>query len=237
MDTGFVMHELEHDAAETGLCERSAIVRVNLLRSKKFDAALLEQRYRCRYIRCPEADTLQVFLDGSITCIAVGFDQLEEKAATGTLQEQTLGHDAETDAIGKWCKAEELRIEPYPVCGPVGADVLNDTEKVQVAYRGRLLIVMPEGLGTYQLGHPSGSQRHALASLKVEPGANGLAATAITAVERLAATRGITLHAPRLAARSKRTSGDRLRLGLIAAAALVLVAALLPLVRMRRRRR
>ena len=100
--------------------------------------------------------------------------------------------------------------------------------EVSFAYRGRLLIVMPEGLGTYQLGHPSGSQRHALASLKVEPGANGLAATAITAVERLAATRGITLHAPRLAARSKRTSGDRLRLGLIAAAALVLVAALPP---------
>ena len=95
---------------------------------------------------------------------------------------------------------------------------------------------MPEGLGTYQLGHPSGSQRHTLASVKVEPGANGLAATAIAAVERLAATRGITLHAPRLAAPSKRTSGDRLRLGLIAAAALVLVAAL-PLVRMRRRRR
>lgn len=109
--------------------------------------------------------------------------------------------------------------------------------EVSFAYRGRLLIVMPDGLGTYQLGHPSGSQRHALASVKVEPGANGLAATAITAVERLAATHGITLHAPRVAAPSKRTSGDRLRLGLIAAAALVLVAALLPLVRMRRRRR
>ena len=41
--------------------------------------------------------------------------------------------------------------------------------EVSFAYRGRLLIVMPEGLGTYQLGHPSGSQRHALASVKVEP--------------------------------------------------------------------
>jgi hypothetical protein len=51
---------------------------------------------------------------------------------------------------------------------------------------------MPEGLGTDQLGHPFRRQRHALGGLKVEPGANGLAATAITAVERLAATRGIT---------------------------------------------
>lgn len=109
--------------------------------------------------------------------------------------------------------------------------------EVSFAYRGRLLIVMPEGLGTYQLGHTSGRQRHALAGLKVEPGANGLAATAITAVERLAAAHGIRLHAPRLAAPSKRTSGDRLRLGLIGAAALVVLAALLPVMRLRRRRR
>jgi hypothetical protein len=106
--------------------------------------------------------------------------------------------------------------------------------EVSFAYRGRLLIVMPEGLGTYQLGHPSGRQRHALAGLKVEPGANGLAATAITAVERLAATRGITLRTRQFASPSKRNSNDRLRLGLIVAAALVVIAALLPVLRRRR---
>jgi hypothetical protein len=108
--------------------------------------------------------------------------------------------------------------------------------EVSFAYRGRLLIVMPEGLGTYQLGHPSGRQRHALAGLKVEPGANGLAATAITAVERLAATRGVTLRTRQFASPSKRNSNDRLRLGLIVAAALVVIAALLPVLRRRRRR-
>ena len=108
--------------------------------------------------------------------------------------------------------------------------------EVSFAYRGRLLIVMPEGLGTDQLGHPSGRQRHALGGLKVEPGANGLAATAITAVERLAATRGITLRTRPFASPSKRNSNDRLRLGLIVAAALVVIAALLPVLRRRRRR-
>jgi hypothetical protein len=109
--------------------------------------------------------------------------------------------------------------------------------EVSFAYRGRLLIVMPAGLGTYQLGHPSGSQRRALAGLKVAPGANGLAATAVTAVERLDAARGITLRAPRVTSPSKRTSDDRLRLGLIVAGALVVAAALLPVMRLRRRRR
>ena len=109
--------------------------------------------------------------------------------------------------------------------------------EVSFAYRGRLLIVMPQGLGTYQLGHPSGPQRHALASVKLEPGANGLAATAITAVERLAAARGITLLTRQFASPSKRNSNDRLRLGLIVAAALVVLAALLPVMRFRRRRR
>ena len=45
--------------------------------------------------------------------------------------------------------------------------------EVSFAYRGRLLIVMPEGLGTYQLGHPSGSQRHALEGVKLEPARTG----------------------------------------------------------------
>jgi hypothetical protein len=109
--------------------------------------------------------------------------------------------------------------------------------EVSFAYKGRLLIVMPAGLGTYQLGHSSGTQQRALAGLKVAPGANGLAATAITAVERLAAARGITLRAPRGVSPSKRTSDDRLRLGLIVAAALVVAAALLAVMRLRRRRR
>jgi hypothetical protein len=108
--------------------------------------------------------------------------------------------------------------------------------EVSFAYHGRLLIVMPAGLGTYQLGHPSGSQHRALAGVKVGPGANGLAATAITAVERLAAARGITLRAQPVASPSKRTSDDRLRLGLIVAAALVVAAASLPVMRLRRRR-
>ncbi len=109
--------------------------------------------------------------------------------------------------------------------------------EISFAYRGRLLIVMPAGLGTYQLGHPSVAQRRALADMKVEPGADGLAATAITAVQRLAAARGIALHTRQVAAPSKRASDDRLKLGLIVAAALVVAAALLPVRRLRRGRR
>jgi hypothetical protein len=107
--------------------------------------------------------------------------------------------------------------------------------EVLFAYRGRLLVVMPAGLGTYQLG--SAGRQPSLAGLKVAPGANGLAATAITAVERLAAARGIRLHAREVASPSKRTSDDRLKLGLIVAAALVVATALLPVMRLRRGRR
>ena len=132
------MHELEHDAAKARLGEGPPVVRVDFLRGKEFDAALLQQRHRCHHIGCSEADALQVFFRRGIACVVVGFDQLEEEAAAGTLQQQALGHDAETDAIRKSCEAEELRIEPYPVRGPVGADVLNDAEEVQAADRGRL---------------------------------------------------------------------------------------------------
>jgi hypothetical protein len=109
--------------------------------------------------------------------------------------------------------------------------------EVSFAYRGRLLVVMPAGLGTYQPGHPSAGGQRSLAGLKVAPGANGLAATAITAVERLAAARGIRLHAREVASPSKRTGDDRLKLGLIVAAALVVATALLPVMRLRRGRR
>ena len=109
--------------------------------------------------------------------------------------------------------------------------------EVSFAYRGRLLIVMPQGLGTYQQGKTSAKPERALAGVKVEPGANGLAATAIRAVRRLAATQGITLQTRQFASPAKRTSDDRLRLGLIVAAALVVLAASLPVMRMRGRRR
>jgi hypothetical protein len=107
--------------------------------------------------------------------------------------------------------------------------------EVSFAYRGRLLVVMPAGLGTYRMGHTSAGQRRALAGIAVHPGANGLAATAVTAVERLAAVRGITLRTRAVASPAKRNRQDRLELGLIVAAVLVVLAAAFSIVRFRGR--
>ena len=106
--------------------------------------------------------------------------------------------------------------------------------EVAFVYRGRLLIVMPKGIGFSWLRH-STPERRALAGLQVQPGANGLARTAITAVRRLAATRGIRLQAAAEAAPVKKGGLDWLLVGLVIAGVAVVLAAALPIVLLRKR--
>ena len=107
--------------------------------------------------------------------------------------------------------------------------------EVAFVYRGRLLVVMPQGIGFYWLGHPT-PERRALAGLRVQPGADGLARTAITAVRRLAAARGAHLQTGATVTPAKKGGVDRRTLGLAIAGVVVVLAAALPIVLLRRRR-
>ena len=66
--------------------------------------------------------------------------------------------------------------------------------ELSLLYRGRLLIVMPNGLGIYHHGLPVTRETAVLKNVAVDRG--DLAATAASAVQRLAAADGRTLAVP-----------------------------------------
>jgi hypothetical protein len=96
-------------------------------------------------------------------------------------------------------------------------------------YKGRLLIVMPNGFGFWHAGKPVAKERALLRTIPIRPGGNGLAASALDGVRRLAAQAGRPLPLSKAKHGSRAT--DRL---LILGAALALLAVVL-LVRVRRR--
>lgn len=62
-------------------------------------------------------------------------------------------------------------------------------------YRGRLLIVMPNGFGLFWFRHPVARERALLTSIPIGKGDQGLAIAAIAAVQRLAVAAGHPLPA------------------------------------------
>jgi hypothetical protein len=96
-------------------------------------------------------------------------------------------------------------------------------------YKGRLLIVMPNGFGFWNAGKSIAKELALLRTIPIPPGPDELVQSAITAVEKLAAQAGHPLPAPKPKGGSRAT--DRI---VILAAALVLLALAL-LVRFRRR--
>jgi trans-2,3-dihydro-3-hydroxyanthranilate isomerase len=60
-------------------------------------------------------------------------------------------------------------------------------------YKGRLLVVMPNGFGVYHYQHRTARERRALSNIPIGQGVDGLAASATEAVRRLAATNGLRL--------------------------------------------
>lgn len=108
-------------------------------------------------------------------------------------------------------------------------------QELRFVYKGRLLVVMPNGLGVSR-GGAAQPHEQAVVDRLGAPGANGraLAAAAARAVVQLAAARGVVVPAPALSARGGSSSNrDRVT---IAAAALAasLVAAGAVLYRRRR---
>ena len=101
--------------------------------------------------------------------------------------------------------------------------------ELSLAFHGRLLVVMPAGLGVYHAGEAVVGERRALAGLNVENAIDGLAPAAIEAVRRLAAAGGHPLTSMQAARTghprtSSRLTADLARGGVIAAAICVLLS-------------
>lgn len=64
-------------------------------------------------------------------------------------------------------------------------------------YKGRLLIVMPNGFGFWNAGKPVATELALLRTIPIGPGPNGLAAAALAAVQKLAAQAGHPLPKPK----------------------------------------
>jgi hypothetical protein len=112
-------------------------------------------------------------------------------------------------------------------------------EELSYLYKGRLLVVMPNGFGYQWLGHASTSTAAyaLLTKVPVAPGAAGLLAAAQTAVQRMTAAAGVKIVAPaHVATPAQRNTHDRIVI-IVASLAAIAAAALLQLVLRRRRRR
>jgi hypothetical protein len=92
-------------------------------------------------------------------------------------------------------------------------------------YKGRLLIVMPNGYGVSRAGKPLASAQRVVDTLP-KPGDGGpaLVTAAVRAVQRLAAREGVRLEIPKASSRSN-TWRDRIVLAVIAAVIVALIGA------------
>jgi hypothetical protein len=102
-------------------------------------------------------------------------------------------------------------------------------QEIAFAYRGRLLIVMPNGFGIYHLGHSTATEKQVLARLSVAQGGNGMAGSAIAAVKQLAAANGVKLVPRRADTPSARNTHDRYVILLIVAGVLLVLVIFMPL--------
>ncbi len=108
-------------------------------------------------------------------------------------------------------------------------------EELSYLYKGRLLIVMPNGFGFQWLKHPTTAEYAVLKTIPIATGSAGLVAAAQTAVKRLAAAAGVKIVAPaHVTTPAQRNTHDRLVI--IAASLAALAAAVLLRFALRRRR-
>jgi hypothetical protein len=104
-------------------------------------------------------------------------------------------------------------------------------QELSFVYKGRLLVVMPNGFGYYDRKPPDASQARVLAKIPIGAGLDGMASSALNAVLALAAAGGVKLSvAPVAVAASQSSSGssstdDRLIIGGAVGGAVLLGAA------------
>ncbi len=103
-------------------------------------------------------------------------------------------------------------------------------------YKRRLLVVMPNGFGFNNPGHPTDVEYALLATIPIGAGTAGLADAAQTAVLRLAAASGVKVVPAHVAAPKHQNSRDRTVI-IIGSVAAIAIALLLRLAVRRPRRR
>jgi hypothetical protein len=81
-------------------------------------------------------------------------------------------------------------------------------QELSLVYHGRLLVVMPSGLGVYHAGRAVSAEQSVLTSLPIPRTGIGLGTLALTAIERLAAASGHSIAAPNAAAPAKPGASD-----------------------------
>jgi hypothetical protein len=114
----------------------------------------------------------------------------------------------------------------------VYADFAGEELKVEAKYRGRILVVMPNGFGFHWEGHAPLHEYALLEQIPVQPGPTGLIDAGIAGVRRLAADAGVKLHVQPAKSSNSR---DRLNIVLAVVAALALAALVRETLRRRRR--
>ena len=93
--------------------------------------------------------------------------------------------------------------------------------ELSFVYKGRLLVVMPNGFGFNRPGHSPAAENALLAKIPIAPTPDGLAQAATTAVERLAAADGVSVSPPsKTAVPAGRTGNDWVVIGVAIVAAL-----------------
>jgi hypothetical protein len=104
-------------------------------------------------------------------------------------------------------------------------------QELSFVYKGRLLVVMPNGFGYYDRKPPGPSELKVLAKIPIGAGLDGMASSALNAVLGLAAAGGVKLSvapvpvaAPRSSSGSS-SSDDRLIIGGAVGGAILLAAA------------
>jgi cytochrome oxidase Cu insertion factor (SCO1/SenC/PrrC family)/thiol-disulfide isomerase/thioredoxin len=80
--------------------------------------------------------------------------------------------------------------------------------ELSLAYKQRLLVVMPNGFGFYWVGHSTAAGYRSLAGVSIAAGGGGLAAATQAAVARLAAGAGVKLAASKAAGRAVGAAGS-----------------------------
>ncbi len=81
-------------------------------------------------------------------------------------------------------------------------------QELSLIYRGALLVVMPDGFGFYHFSQPAAAEQSTLAGVRRSVANTGLAAAALTAIQRLAAASGHPLALPSAPTTSSQGGGD-----------------------------
>src|SRR5690349_22632719 len=136
----FAVNELEADASEIDLRQRTALARPQRLAIDEDDAALLQSLHGLRNVGRAEADAQELLVPFDEIGAGRRLDQLDVEVTAGASQQRSLRKDADEMARVEPLEAEERRVEIGPVVDAIAEDRLHDAEPVQAEERRRMAV-------------------------------------------------------------------------------------------------